>query len=260
MGLNSPGTSWSESVNFFSTEGERLGSKRSLMHEIYKVTGLPRKVLLGRLLHYYRVEQRFSWMRGRVTGREEYLAYSLLGVFGVFISVMYGEGRKHAMRRLEEAIDGAEERRQTYLSAPPEEFARYPSRHNSTKASWAGVLGLRKKCRTCTRLYESISSLRPSMQKPIVPKLTLATSLPLITTTCAVLNSIRPSSLSVVCASNIRCVQVVPRHAYPCFDNETSIYAPKKTPSNVSKSKAVISDTSATPVSVSEASCWFKAA
>jgi hypothetical protein len=128
------------------------------------------------------------------------MAYSLLGIFGVFISVMYRDGRKHAMRRLEEAIGGAEERRQTFLSAPPEGIARYPSRHNSTETSWAGVLGLGRKCQTCTRLYECTSSLRPSLQEPIVPKLTLVTSLPLITPSCAVLNSIRPllSVLSVL--------------------------------------------------------------
>jgi hypothetical protein len=74
----------------------------------------------------------------------------------------------------------------------------------------AGAPGLRRKCRTCTRLYECLSSLRPSLQESIVPKLTLATSLPLITPTRAVLNSIRPSSLSAVCASNIRCV--IPKH------------------------------------------------
>jgi hypothetical protein len=175
------------------------------MHEIYKVTGLPRKVLLRSSLHYYSVEQKFSWMRGCKAGREEDMAYSLLGIFGVFISVIYGEGRKHATRRLEEAIDGAKKRRQTYLSTCPEEFARYPSRHNSMEASWAGVLGLRRKCRTCTRLYECISSLRPSLQEPIVPSLTLVTSLPLITPTRAVLNSICPllSALSLLQISNM---------------------------------------------------------
>jgi hypothetical protein len=69
------------------------------MHEIYKVTGLPRKVLLRSSLHHYSVEQKFSWIRGRETRREEDMACSLVVIFGVLISVMYGEGRKDVMQR-----------------------------------------------------------------------------------------------------------------------------------------------------------------
>jgi len=44
---------------------------------------------------------------GRDTGttREEDLAYCLLGIFGVFIPVIYGEGKENARHRLNKAIE-----------------------------------------------------------------------------------------------------------------------------------------------------------
>jgi hypothetical protein len=55
-------------------------------------------------LDTFSVEQRLSWSSERQTTREEDKAYSLLGIFGVFTFLNYGEGETNAFRRLRKAI------------------------------------------------------------------------------------------------------------------------------------------------------------
>jgi hypothetical protein len=82
------------------------------------------------------------------------MAYSLLGIFGVFILPMYGEGEDHAMYRLEEAIDNAKNRGQTYLSASNAKVARKSSENNSTEASWTSVIESRRRRASCLNCGE----------------------------------------------------------------------------------------------------------
>jgi hypothetical protein len=143
-----------ESVDFFSAEGESLGSRSSLLQEIQDVTGLPRQVLQGVHPHQFSTEKRLSWMEGRETKLEEDMAYSLLGIFGVFIPLIYGEGEDNAMYRLEEAIDIAENRSLTYPSASTAEVAREFSEDNSTEASWTSVTESRRRRGSCLNCGE----------------------------------------------------------------------------------------------------------
>jgi Heterokaryon incompatibility protein (HET) len=91
-------------VDFFSSEGERLGSKLLLEFEIYKITGIATNALRGDALANFSVKERRSWAEHRNTTIEEDAAYCLMGVFGVSMLPNYGEGRDHAFRRLEEEI------------------------------------------------------------------------------------------------------------------------------------------------------------
>ncbi|KAK6836371.1 hypothetical protein PG987_006866 [Apiospora arundinis] len=45
-----------------------------------------------------------TWAARRQTTRGEDMAYSLLGIFGVSMSLLYGEGGPEAFRRLQEEI------------------------------------------------------------------------------------------------------------------------------------------------------------
>jgi hypothetical protein len=94
-------------VEFFSKEGSRLGDKQSLEQEIQEITGIPISALRGSVLSHFSAEQKFNWAKHRKTTREEDWVYSLLGVFGISIPVMYGEGRENAVRRLRNEIDNA---------------------------------------------------------------------------------------------------------------------------------------------------------
>jgi hypothetical protein len=44
------------------------------------------------------------WAVQRNTKREEDAVYSLLGLFNIYIPLIYGEGRRNALLRLENAV------------------------------------------------------------------------------------------------------------------------------------------------------------
>ena len=87
-------------VEFFSLNGKRLGDKKSLEVLLHGITGISVLALRGRLPSDFSFDVRVSWARNRDTKREEDLAYSLLGILGVSIPVIYGEGKENAFRRL----------------------------------------------------------------------------------------------------------------------------------------------------------------
>jgi hypothetical protein len=96
------------SVEFFSKDRELLGDKASLERHICEITKIPSKALRGNLLADFSVTERMSWAETRQTTREEDMAYSLLGIFDVYMPLIYGEGRGNAIARLREAIDRKE--------------------------------------------------------------------------------------------------------------------------------------------------------
>jgi len=61
--------------------------------------------LRGDPLFSFGIEERFFWAETRKTSRKEDRAYSLLGIFGVFIPPIYGEGKENAIRRLRNEIE-----------------------------------------------------------------------------------------------------------------------------------------------------------
>ncbi|RYP61303.1 hypothetical protein DL771_010180 [Monosporascus sp. 5C6A] len=92
------------SVEFFSAEGQRLGNRATLEQLIHEITRIAISALRGRDLSKFSTEERMSWSHGRETGREEDRAYSLLGIFDVYLPPIYGEGVANAFRRLHEEI------------------------------------------------------------------------------------------------------------------------------------------------------------
>ena len=92
-------------VEFFSREWEKLGDKRSLVHGVHEVTGIPHLALQGTLLSRFSINERLRWSEHRHTTRLEDKAYSLLGVVNVDLAPCYGEGLDGAFRRLYDEID-----------------------------------------------------------------------------------------------------------------------------------------------------------
>jgi hypothetical protein len=97
-----------KSVEFFSKDCELLGDKKSLEQYICEITRIPSKALRGSPLPTFSVAERMSWAETRKTTYEEDIIYSLLGIFDVYMSLIYGEGRDNAGGRLREAIDKKE--------------------------------------------------------------------------------------------------------------------------------------------------------
>ncbi|KAF2260607.1 HET-domain-containing protein [Lojkania enalia] len=93
------------SVGFFSREGKLLGNKTTLERQIHEITGINHLALRGTPLYEFSVETRLSWAKGRKTTRKEDRAYSLLGIFGIYMSLIYGEGEDNAFKRLQKKIN-----------------------------------------------------------------------------------------------------------------------------------------------------------
>jgi len=100
-------------VEFFSKDGRRLGSKILLEQEIHEITQIPIAALRGQSLIDFSVEERMSWAARRTTTLKEDKVYCLLGIFGVFLPLIYGEGEAYATLRLREEIQKRQEGRGT---------------------------------------------------------------------------------------------------------------------------------------------------
>lgn len=89
---------------FLSKDWRMIGTMAGLANVIEDVTGIDADILLHRRqLHTVSVAQRMSWAAGRETTRIEDEAYCLMGIFGVRLAVIYGEGAQ-AFVRLQEEI------------------------------------------------------------------------------------------------------------------------------------------------------------
>ena len=90
-------------VVFYSYDWQALGTKGELKNIIHKITGISIQALEGASLESFSVAERMSWASKRMTTREEDIAYCLLGIFNVNISLVYGE-RDKAFLRLQQEI------------------------------------------------------------------------------------------------------------------------------------------------------------
>ncbi len=88
---------------FFDTNWVRLGTRAQLSGLVQSATGIPTSYLLGwdEVTRDASVAQRMSWAASRETTRPEDGAYALLGLFGVSIPLLYGEGGPLAFQRLQ---------------------------------------------------------------------------------------------------------------------------------------------------------------
>src|SRR3984885_15797145 len=82
---------------------QEIGTKSSLQRVISEITGIPTNILLGGDLEDASIAQRMSWASKRKTTRIEDLAYCLMGIFGINMPLLYGEGER-AFTRLQEEI------------------------------------------------------------------------------------------------------------------------------------------------------------
>jgi Heterokaryon incompatibility protein (HET) len=93
-----------EQVLFYGNKWRYVGSKQSLAQEIAQTTGIPILALRNReFVPVYSIAAKMSWAASRSTSRTEDRAYCLLGIFGVNMPLLYGEGEK-AFERLQEEL------------------------------------------------------------------------------------------------------------------------------------------------------------
>jgi hypothetical protein len=90
---------------FYCSDWSRLGIKIQLAGLVEKITGIPQQFLRGISdIRSASVVQRMSWASKRETKRKEDIAYCLLGIFGIAMPMIYGEGGERAFIRLQELI------------------------------------------------------------------------------------------------------------------------------------------------------------
>jgi hypothetical protein len=91
-----------QSVEFFCSNGNRLGDKTSLERQIHEITRIPVSAFRGISLAEFSIDDRILWAAKRETKREEDKVYSLFGIFDIHMPLIYGEGTKNALSRLME--------------------------------------------------------------------------------------------------------------------------------------------------------------
>ncbi|KAF5591842.1 ankyrin repeat-containing protein [Fusarium pseudocircinatum] len=93
-----------DAMIFFDKDWRVLGTKQSLVQVLSQRTSIPESILYdSQDLETTSIAQRMSWAADRVTTRKEDGAYSLMGIFGINMPLLYGEGDK-AFYRLQEEI------------------------------------------------------------------------------------------------------------------------------------------------------------
>lgn len=98
-------------VRFFDRMWNFLGQKDGLSEHLSLITGIEQGVLLASdhkdlelALEEVPVARKMSWASNRHTTRVEDTAYSLFGIFGLNLPLLYGEGERAFIRLQEEII------------------------------------------------------------------------------------------------------------------------------------------------------------
>jgi ankyrin repeat protein len=117
------------SVEFFSRDGQLLGDRNSLVQQIHEITGIAVQALQGADLAQFSVQERMIWSARRQTTVEEDQAYCLMGIFSVFLPVIYGEGKENARKRLREEIDKLSEEHQCLQALRTSDYEQFKDRN-----------------------------------------------------------------------------------------------------------------------------------
>ncbi|KAE8344226.1 heterokaryon incompatibility protein-domain-containing protein [Aspergillus arachidicola] len=130
-------------VVFYNREWQWIGTKRQLLEEVSGITGVDEINLIGLGIKPTCIGQKMSWAASRKTTRIEDKAYCLLGLCGVHMPLLYGEG-ENAFRRLQEEIIrtstdmsilawGGCDNRWGILASSPGSFINFPYIPNPTR-------------------------------------------------------------------------------------------------------------------------------
>lgn len=93
-----------QQVQFMDKNWQIIGTKQSLQARLTTITGISKEVLFGTDMSMIPVSQKLYWAANRITTRPEDIAYCLLGLLGVNMPLLYGEGAEKAFYRLQQAF------------------------------------------------------------------------------------------------------------------------------------------------------------
>ena len=92
------------SLIFYANDWVEIGTKASLQDIVSTVTGMEKAILLTNHPGEISIAKRMSWAANRDTERKEDIAYCLMGIFGVNMPTIYGEGENAFIRLQREII------------------------------------------------------------------------------------------------------------------------------------------------------------
>ncbi|KAK8016842.1 hypothetical protein PG993_015031 [Apiospora rasikravindrae] len=93
-----------KNVKFYDKNWRYIGDKHGLKQQIHERTGISTSLLENKAsLEDFSIAERMSWAAGRKGTVVEDRAYSLFGLFGINMPMLYGE-RENAFLRLQEEI------------------------------------------------------------------------------------------------------------------------------------------------------------
>lgn len=119
---------------FYAADWQPLGTRDDLRKTVAIVTKIDHNFFVYGKFSDYSIAQKFSWASGRKTSRIEDEAYCLLGLFGVSIPLLYGEGRR-AFRRLQEELMRVSDDQSIFAWSSADEIA-----HNQPHPTYRGLL------------------------------------------------------------------------------------------------------------------------
>ena len=131
-------------VRFYDKSWNSFGTKDILSRQLSLITGIGLEILLAsknrsleEVLDQVPVARRMSWAAKRETTRVEDTAYCLIGIFGINLPLLYGEGERAFIRLQEEVVKNSNDLSLLAWRSPKDEtptnldricgvFARHP--------------------------------------------------------------------------------------------------------------------------------------
>ncbi|KAG0702968.1 hypothetical protein DFH29DRAFT_919167 [Suillus ampliporus] len=101
------GKNWISLTTKINDKDPCQGTQTSIMRVVSRVTDIPFGQLMNFQPRTHQIAMKMSWAAMRRTTRIEDTAYSLMGIFGVSLTIAYGEGERAFVRLLQAIVEGS---------------------------------------------------------------------------------------------------------------------------------------------------------
>lgn len=134
-----------QTMTFYDHHWDTITTKENALTSLARITGIDEFVLNGGNLRLVSIARIMSWAARRTTTREEDMAYSLLGLFGISMPMLYGEGTDAFLRLQTVLIDTYDDQTVFAWEFPPD-----------NTLEWDGVLA------PSPRVFRNSASMSPA--------------------------------------------------------------------------------------------------
>ncbi|KAL8934367.1 MAG: hypothetical protein Q9216_005947 [Gyalolechia sp. 2 TL-2023] len=152
-------------MEFYDRNWNFMGTKESLADFLESVTGIAKSYLTGASdFRQASVATRMSWMAGRTTTLAEDIAYGMLGLLNINMTIYYGEGPKAFMRLQKTLMENSTDETIFAWTAPPKGLACF-RKHSQTPRWSPQSWGLLAPSPDCFSKYRDLTVL-PDLYVP----------------------------------------------------------------------------------------------